>query len=413
MNTWVALLIPFLLQGLLMVVDEFHYHEKRGLGLWERVGHPLDTLTVLITLGFALVSQPDVESNRVIYITLSALSCVFVTKDEWVHTRESSAGENALHALLFLLHPAIFWSGFQLWHIPEFKTSLQLQFAIILLFGLYQVIRWRPWNVRDSFLKKNMRPPSLINTEIYSTLGERWYTAKDDPIALLRAENRARLPWVSRELEKLNSKEGRRLLDLGCGAGFLANSLATRLDPHFWSIEGLDASGPALEVAKSQAVRAAESCPVSYTQGDARKLPFEDASFDAVCAMDFLEHVEDPAQILAEVSRVLKPGGLFFFHTFTRSALSRFLVIDLVEAFIPNTPPGLHVESLFIQPEELKHLCATHQLRPEGLQALNPVITPAAIASLLFKGEIPDSFQFKIEKESKIRAGYIGQALKI
>jgi 2-polyprenyl-6-hydroxyphenyl methylase/3-demethylubiquinone-9 3-methyltransferase len=407
------LILPFVSQGLLMMIDEFYYHEKRGLGLWERVGHPLDTLTVLLPVGFALLNDPSQNPNPMIYISLAVFSCLFVTKDEWVHTRECGAGENALHALLFILHPVILWSGFQLWLQPNLKQTLLLQFAIIFSFGLYQLLRWRPWLFEKSFLKPSPNAANAINTQVYDTLGDRWYTAKDDPIALLRAETRARIPWITQELSSFNQGEVRKLLDLGCGAGLLTNALAKRLNASQWVLAGVDFSAPSLETAQKHAPSPQEHCTVHYTQGDARKLPFENGSFDAVCAMDFLEHVENPSEILTEISRILKPGGLFFFHTFTRTALSRFLVIDLVEAFIPNTPRNLHVDHLFIKPDELRQMCESNTFQWSALHALNPVITPSALASLLFKREIPDSFRFKIEDKSRIRAGYIGTARRL
>src|SRR5215211_458148 len=97
------LLIPFALQMLCMAFDEFYFHWRRTLPRWERLGHPLDTLTVLISWVFILVVEPSAISIA-IFIALGLVSCLFVTKDEWIHTRMCDGGENWLHAVLFILH---------------------------------------------------------------------------------------------------------------------------------------------------------------------------------------------------------------------------------------------------------------------------------------------------------------------
>ncbi len=150
------LLIPFLLQALLMAVDEFYFHWQRKLPKWERIGHPLDTVTVLTCLGFLLLVPPS-PFTVTIYALLSIFSCLFVTKDEWVHRRECRAGEQWLHALLFILHPVLFISAGLLWmalHSDSASLFNLIRYAgferrffvgnflLIVAFGLYQVIYW-------------------------------------------------------------------------------------------------------------------------------------------------------------------------------------------------------------------------------------------------------------------------------
>ena len=152
-----------------------------------------------------------------------------------------------------------------------------------------------------------------VNNQVYETLGERWYGAEDDPIALLRAESRLRNPWIAAQIARSFSGSV-AVLDVGCGGGFLSNHLGCA--GH--RVVGLDGSRDALAIAS----RFDHTGRVRYQQGDALRLPFDEASFDVVCAMDFLEHVENPDQVIAEAARVLKPSGLFFFHTFNRNLLS-------------------------------------------------------------------------------------------
>lgn len=140
-------LLPFLLQGLCMVVDEAYFHERRGLGLWERVGHPLDTLTVLVAFTFLLATTAT-EDNLLAYVGLGAFSSLFITKDEWVHARESSGAENWLHALLFVLHPVMFVAAGVLWWRGQ-TALLVTQTTVVVVCLCYQTLRWNiPWPKR-------------------------------------------------------------------------------------------------------------------------------------------------------------------------------------------------------------------------------------------------------------------------
>ena len=126
-----------------------------------------------------------------------------------------------------------------------------------------------------------------INNEFYDDLQDRWISASDHPIALLRAENALRNPWISSHIA-----EGACVLDVGCGAGLFTNDLAKQ---KFCSITGIDQSSGALQVAQDSDI----TKKVIYKQASAEALPFEDEVFDIVCAMDLLEHVEDGTDGLA------------------------------------------------------------------------------------------------------------------
>lgn len=135
---------PFFLQGILMFVDEFYFHEKRGLPLWEKVGHPLDTLSVFSCYSYLLWGQGELS----IYIILAGASCLFITKDEFVHKQNCPAIEQWLHSLLFILHPLCFLCAYLLWKDSEI-FFLQIQTLIILIFMFYQALRWSlPWRIQ-------------------------------------------------------------------------------------------------------------------------------------------------------------------------------------------------------------------------------------------------------------------------
>lgn len=139
---------PFLLQALAMMFDEFYFHHRRGLPSWERIGHPIDTVSVLVCYIYVLV-QPYDSNELWIYITLCGISCLLITKDEFVHTRECEASENWLHALLFVLHPISFLSAGLLWQQNDLDF-LKIQTLLISFFLIYQILYWGRYGKRQS-----------------------------------------------------------------------------------------------------------------------------------------------------------------------------------------------------------------------------------------------------------------------
>jgi hypothetical protein len=137
---------PLALQALAMVFDELHFHRRRGLPRWERIGHPLDTSTVLACLAVAAFAPPT-RSWLVVYGVLGAFSCFFITKDEPVHARLCEAGEHWLHAVLFVLHPVVLAAVAVLW-LHGLHALVLAQGAVTLAFGAYQTaywnVTWRP-----------------------------------------------------------------------------------------------------------------------------------------------------------------------------------------------------------------------------------------------------------------------------
>lgn len=127
-----------------MGIDE-KLHHQRGLTLWERLGHPLDTLTVLVTLSYILINDYS-EQGQMVYITLSIFSCLFITKDEFIHTEVCSSFEHWLHAALFILHPVIFLCAGLLWKYRPQDGFLNYWVVLTGLFMMYQIFRWSiPW----------------------------------------------------------------------------------------------------------------------------------------------------------------------------------------------------------------------------------------------------------------------------
>jgi len=244
-------------------------------------------------------------------------------------------------------------------------------------------------------------PSPRVNNDIYIALGEDWYTSEDSPVALLRAESKLLNPWVAAETTDKLGERPCRILDVGCGAGFLANHLGAL--GH--DVTGLDLSDDALAVAARHDPRHTDR----YQKGDALNLPFADASFDVVCAMDFLEHVETPERAIAEAARVLRPSGLFFFHTFNRNFLAWLVIIKGVEWFVRNTPPRLHVLRLFLKPTEVAAMCRTHGLGDLALRGIRPRVG-RPFWRMLLTGTVPAGFEFRFTRDMPL--GFSGCARK-
>jgi 2-polyprenyl-6-hydroxyphenyl methylase/3-demethylubiquinone-9 3-methyltransferase len=241
----------------------------------------------------------------------------------------------------------------------------------------------------------------MINNEFYEELLDKWHKAYDHPVALLRAENQIRVPWVLSEIAKYHSQNA-SLLDIGCGGGFLTN--AAQIAGH--TVTGIDLSESSLSIAHQLDT----TKKVRYIKANAYSLPFPDKSFDVVSAMDVLEHVDNPSLLISEASRVLKKGGLFFFHTFNRNPFSYLLVIKGVEWFVKNTPPNMHIYSLFIKPSELKILCSKHSLQVSSFIGLRPKFFSLPFLQLLLTRKVSPQFSFSFSKS--LLTGYSGFAKK-
>ncbi|MBI1753528.1 MAG: 3-demethylubiquinone-9 3-O-methyltransferase [Acidobacteria bacterium] len=241
-----------------------------------------------------------------------------------------------------------------------------------------------------------------INNTIYDGLGERWYDATDDPVALLRAEARLRTSWVMATLWTEFGPRSLAILDVACGGGFLSNPLAAA--GHV--VTGIDLSADSLAVARNHDI----TDSVTYLPMDARKLSFADGTFDVICMMDFLEHLPEREEVIREASRVLRPGGWFFFHTFNRTPLSWLLAIKGVEWFVKNTPRNMHVYGLFLKPSELVAICAREGLEVEVLRGVRPRVFTWAFLRMVITGRVSDRFRFAFTPSRQV--GYCGWARK-
>jgi len=136
------LIFLFVLQGFFILFDEFHFHIKRGLPKWERIGHPLDTLSFLACFAFTLFFAPTKIAVS-FFLFLSAFSCIFVTKDEFIHAEKCPAGEQWVHSILFILHPVCLVAIYRFWITQEYRPFVLFQTSLMSLFMLYQFFFWQ------------------------------------------------------------------------------------------------------------------------------------------------------------------------------------------------------------------------------------------------------------------------------
>jgi 2-polyprenyl-6-hydroxyphenyl methylase/3-demethylubiquinone-9 3-methyltransferase len=148
------------------------------------------------------------------------------------------------------------------------------------------------------------------------------------------------------------------LLDLACGGGLLAPSVARLGYRHV----GFDLSGTALAIATRRGVTA--------IRADVTRLPVADAVADVVVAGEILEHVADPAGVVAEAARALRPGGTLVVDTIADTALARLVAVRLAERVRGGPPPGLHDPALLVDRAALVRTAAEHgiALRLTGLR---------------------------------------------
>lgn len=139
--------LPFILQGILLGVDEFYCHRRRKMRLWERIGHPLDTLTFVVCLTFLYFSEKS-SHTLTIYAALGIFSCLFITKDEWEHCDLTTGFENWLHSLLFILHPVVLICAEALWEQNIF-WPVEISLIGATLFMFYQGIYWNLLHAED------------------------------------------------------------------------------------------------------------------------------------------------------------------------------------------------------------------------------------------------------------------------
>lgn len=220
-----------------------------------------------------------------------------------------------------------------------------------------------------------------VDNSLYRNRAASWWDEDDGAFSTIRHFiNPARSTWFRRILEALPpaGPGAPTLVDVGCGGGYLAAEFARS----GCRVIGLDAAPESLAAARRHA--AASRLEIDYVGGRAERLPFPAASFDLAACCDVLEHVDSPEAVIAEIARVLRPGGLFFFDTINRTLRSRLAAIGAMQRWRATSfvPPGTHAYRNFIKPRELKRMLETNHFTPGEMRGLSPRCHP--LAALLY-----------------------------
>ena len=187
----------------------------------------------------------------------------------------------------------------------------------------------------------------------FSDLAHRWWD-KNSEFRPLHDINPLRLDWMM----GLVPLAGKRALDVGCGGGILADSMARKGA----DVLGIDLATKALKVAQLHAMEA-QTPNVAYREISAEALAVEQpATFDVVMCMEMLEHVPDPASVVSACATLVKPGGWVFFSTINRNPKSFVFAIVGAEYVLNMLPRGTHEYAKLIRPSELAYYCRTSGL---------------------------------------------------
>ena len=186
----------------------------------------------------------------------------------------------------------------------------------------------------------NVDPAELAK---FSQLAHRWWDPQGE-FRPLHDINPLRLEWIASRAELA----GQRVLDVGCGGGILAEAMAARGA----RVTGIDLSEKSLRVAELHLLQS--KAAVDYEQSSPEDYAARHASeFDVLTCMELLEHVPEPANVVAACARLVRPGGHVFFSTINRNPKAYLFAVIGAEYILRLLPRGTHDYLRFIKPSEL------------------------------------------------------------
>ena len=204
-----------------------------------------------------------------------------------------------------------------------------------------------------------------LELQKFSDLAHRWWDPTSE-FRPLHEINPLRLEWIN----ALAPLAGKRVLDVGCGGGILAEAIAKKGA----NVKGIDLSEKALKVAELHSLES--EVQVSYELIAAEALAAREAGqYDVVTCMEMLEHVPDPSAIVQACAALVKPGGRLFFSTLNRNPKSYLFAIIGAEYMLRLLPRGTHEYAKFIKPAELSQFARNANLEVQALKGMtyNPL----------------------------------------
>ena len=208
----------------------------------------------------------------------------------------------------------------------------------------------------------------------FSDLAHHWWDPESE-FKPLHQINPLRLDWIH-AIADLNQK---RVLDVGCGGGILADSMARKGA----DVTGIDLASKSLRVAQLHALETGTP-NIQYREVSVEALAQEQpASFDVVTCMEMLEHVPDPGSVVRACAELVKPDGWVFFSTLHRSAKAFMLAIVGAEYVLNMLPRGTHEYAKMIRPSELAASCREAGLDLVGTKGMeyNPITQRYALTT--------------------------------
>ena len=193
-------------------------------------------------------------------------------------------------------------------------------------------------------------------------VADQWWSDEVRWVRTLKNLVPGRLAWFDRHMDWAE----RKVLDLGCAGGFMAEALTERGA----SVTGIDPAEEAIAAARQRSEKMGRD--IRYDTGVGEALPYEDEAFDAVVCVDVLEHVRDLTKVVSEIARVLRPGGIFLYDTINRNPVSTFATVTVAEDLLGLLPKGTHDPKLFIKPAELASEITNAGLVPGPQTGLGP-----------------------------------------
>jgi 2-polyprenyl-6-hydroxyphenyl methylase / 3-demethylubiquinone-9 3-methyltransferase len=255
-----------------------------------------------------------------------------------------------------------------------------------------------------------------IDNEVYDREGGGWWD-ENNPLNILHGSmTPGRMAYFRHVLAEQQNLDlaGLRALDVGCGGGFVAEELA-RLGCR---VVGVDPSAVSIDTARAHA--SGVGLDVDYRVGSGEQLPVTDGEFDLAFCCDVLEHVSDLDRVIGEISRSLKPQGVFLFDTINRTRTSKLLAIKIMQEwrFTRFVDVTVHDWDMFITPAELAHSLQAHGLRMCDVVGLAPraraprVLLEFARANRgrISYGEL--SRRLDVGQVKNTRVSYMGFAIK-
>jgi 2-polyprenyl-6-hydroxyphenyl methylase/3-demethylubiquinone-9 3-methyltransferase len=189
--------------------------------------------------------------------------------------------------------------------------------------------------------KLNVDPAEIARFE---AVASRWWDPRGE-MRPLHDLNPVRLQYV----ERAGPLAGRTVLDVGCGGGLLAEAMARKGA----NVTGIDLADDLLQVARLHSLES--GVEVSYrlesAEGHARERA---GTYEVVTCMEMLEHVPDPAGVVAALAQLVRPGGHVFVSTLNRTLKAYALAVVGAEYVLRLLPPGTHTYEKFIRPSELR-----------------------------------------------------------